>query len=111
MEGDRKITLREPGPVTHNNYGEEIPGTPVSHTVYAIRRDRGGSEGLQADTQVGNWNTRFEIRRESRISAMIQNWKNWQIEDEYEREYDIEAVSETPIGRNRWFWIYAVARS
>ena len=59
MEGDRRIQLLQPGPVGLNEYGEEIASEPVGHIVWARRLDRGGDEGLQADTRVGEWNTRI----------------------------------------------------
>ena len=110
MEGDRRIQLLEPGPVVADGYGEEIPSDPVPYIVWARRSDRGGTEGLQSSTQVGEWDTRFEIRQEPRLN-LVGNWKSWSVVDEYSREYDIETVSEAPMGRRRHWWLFCVTRS
>ena len=108
MEGDRKITLLEPGPeIVDPLSGQRKPGPAIPRVAWAIRRDRGGSEGLQADTRIGEWQTRFEVR----MDGLSNLGHTWSLTDERGREYDIEAVSEVPTGRNRWWWIYAVARS
>ncbi len=107
MEGDRKITLLESGPETQDQYGQVTHGEPVRHTGWAIRRDRGGSEGLQADTEVGNWNSRFQVR----MLGLETLDHTWTLIDERGREFDIEAISQAPLGRNRWWWIYATARN
>ena len=108
MEGDRPITLFEPNPTgEEDSYGEPIFGEPIEHLAFAIRRDRGGSEGLQADTQVGEWNTRFEVRMEGLADIKA----TWALRDERGRDCDIEAIAEAPIARNRWWWLYCVARS
>lgn len=107
MEGDRRVVLLEPGPTTPDDYGQVIAGEPVRHVVWAIRRDRGGSEGLQADTQVGEWQTEFRVRREG-IEHVSHKWS---IEDEQGRAWDIESVAEIPTPRHRWLRLYCVARS
>ena len=89
MEGDRKITLLEPGAATQDSYGQVIAGDPVEHIAWAIRRDRGGSEGLQADTRVGEWNTRFDVR----MPGLEDIGHTWSLIDERGREYDIQPLS------------------
>ena len=97
MEGDRLIRLLEPGNDVQDEYGQMVQGPPISHERYAIRKDRRGLEGVKADTQVGEWDTRFEIRYIG-LEALTQKWE---IIDEYSREYDIESVREAPIGRRQ----------
>ena len=107
MEGDRRIILLEPGPTTQDDYGQVRPGPPIPHVVWATRRDRGGREGLQADTQVGEWQAVFKIRR----AAGGDVNQKWSIEDERGRTWDIEFVSEVPRPPRRWLLLYAVARA
>ena len=108
MEGDRKVVLLEPGPETKVGPGQYGDAEKIAHAAWAIRHDRGGSERLRADTRVGEWNTRFEVRKRPEI-AQIE--PTWELIDERGRKHDIEAVAEPPgiLGRTRW-WIYAVAR-
>ncbi len=105
MEGDRRLVLHEPTP-GQNVGGQIVPGTPIDHVVWAIRRDRGGGEGLQADTHVGEWNSRYELRGE----GLEDIDHTWTITDEKRRKLDIEAISEVPGTRGRKLWIYAVWR-
>ena len=106
MEGDRRVVLMEPA-AGKNVGGQLRQGAPVEHVVWALRRDRGGGEGVQADTRVGEWQTRFEVRALG-LAALDHTW--WLI-DERGRKYDIEAVAEAPAGRGRRLYLYAVARS
>ncbi len=105
---DRRIVLLEPGPETTNTRtGQRVKGKPIEHPVWAHRRDRGGSEGLQADTQVGEWKRRYEVRKPGLKSLN----HTWTVIGEDGRLFDIEAVSEVPFGRNQAWWIYCVAKS
>ena len=128
MEGNLKIELLDPvRPIQEGVYGSQIDTTapfdiavgwsddatpqpaelttPTVHVVYAKRRERGGSETLRADTQVGLWKTRFEIRRESRIDLLDTSWA---LRDERGRLYDIEAINDLPGLRPSFRWIYAI---
>ena len=106
MEGDVPVVLMEPTEATQDDLGDRVEGTPIEHEVWATRRDRGGSEQLQSDTQIGTWNTRWEVRQE-----MIEHIDHtWALRDEDGRIWDIEAVSEVPpLPRRRW-WLYTVLR-
>ncbi|WP_425154854.1 phage head completion protein [Candidatus Palauibacter sp.] len=106
MEGDRRLVLLEPGQPTEDEYGEVIPGLAIQHVVWALRMDRGGREGLVADTMVGVWQTRFRVRRDG-IAAADHTWT---VVDEEGREWDIEAVAEVPMPPRRWLNLYC-ARS
>ena len=75
--------------------------------VYAVRRDRGGREALFADARGGNWNTRFEVRRTSALEAISEKWS---LADVRGNRYDIEAIDDAAVRRNRHWWIYAVRR-
>ena len=109
MEGNLKIALLDPGPPAQEDvYGSRVDTVPTEHVVYAKRRDRGGGETLQADTLVGLWNTRFEIRRESRIESVDTSWS---LRDERGRIYDIETINNAPGLRPSFLWVYAVSRS
>ncbi len=108
-EGDRLITLIRPGEVTGRSpSGSEILGAATEFRIWAVRQDRGGTEGVRAETLIGSWQVRFEIRWQESIKAVSPSW---QLIDEYGREHDIEAVNEAPMARRRWLWIYAVART
>lgn len=108
MEGDRKLILHRPGPVLVSASGEEVTGDSIDYVVWARRIDRGGSESLQADTQIGTWQSRFEIRR-------VDRWKDvdasWSLTDENGRVYDIESVAEGMGAKHRWLWVYGTART
>ena len=106
MEGTRRLTLLEPGAPTRDTYGQVIPGSPIRHTAWATRSDRGGSEGLQADTQVGQWETVFRIRQ---IGANVSH--KWSVEDERGVIWDIERVGQVPFPRDRWVLLFCVART
>ena len=107
MEGSIRLVLLEPGPETRDQYGQVFPGVPIQHIAWATRSDRGGSEGLQADTQVGQWETVFRVRQ---IGLATVSHK-WSVEDERGVIWDIERVSQVPQPRDRWFLLYCVARS
>ena len=102
---DREITLLEPGPLTRDEYGQEIPGASIEHLAWATRRDRGGSEGLTADTQIGNWQTRFRVRVDG---LAITN--DWDVRDEAGRLWDIESVNEVPSPRRRFLLLNCTSR-
>ena len=107
MEGDRKVTLFEPTKPTKDSYGQPIEGAPIEHIAWAVRRDRGGSEGLQADTQVGEWQTVFRVRRD----GLEKIGQSWSVTDDDGTEWDIERVSEVPMPPRRWLRLYCVARA
>ena len=104
MEGNKEIILNEPGPVTKDDLQQNIQGLPREHRRWALRLDRGGSERVIADTSVGNWNTRFEVRK---IGIEDLN-HTWWIIDEFSREYDIESIVDR---FSQWWWIFAVNRT
>ena len=106
MEGSLLVSLFEPVAPTQNNYGEPIPGPPIRHKVWAVRLDRGGGESLQADTQVGEWKTRFQVRQIG-LERMAHSWT---LKDDFDRDYDIEAVSEAPGARRLHWWLFCVSR-
>ena len=92
MEGNRKIELHEPGdpPVIHDN-------------IWATRQDRGGSEGVQAETQVGNWTIRWRVRQ----VGLADLDHTWNLLDERGQLHDIEALRDL----DRRFWIlFTIAR-
>ena len=92
MEGNRKITLIEPG------------DPPVSHSAWAQRVDRGGGEAVQAETQVGNWTIRWRVRQPG-LSDLDHTWD---LIDERGQTHDIESLRDL----NRRFWLlYTVART
>ena len=91
MEGNRKITLIEPG------------DPPVSHSAWAQRVDRGGGEAVQAETQVGNWTIRWRVRQ-----IGLENLDHtWDLDDEFSQRHDIESLRDL----DRRFWLlYTTAR-
>ena len=106
MEGDRKITLLEPAELAPNEYGEVLPGEPIEHVAWAVRRDRGGGESLTADTTVGAWETSFRARR----SGLEHISQTWALKDDGGAVWDIERISEVPAPPRRWWMIYCVKR-
>ena len=107
MEGTTPITLRRYEITGQDGSGQEMRGLVQSIPVLATRADRGGLEREQAGTQIGNWRTRFVVRRDG-LEALDE--VSWDIIDELGREYDIEAVAESPIGHRRWWWLYCTRR-
>ena len=104
--------------VTTGCINVDFPGTVLSFrrnparytdwTIYARRNDRGGREGIFADTMAGNWTTRFDTTRFAAIDSLDENWS---IIDVDGREWDIEAVVAGPHGGGRLTWqIYAIRR-
>ena len=92
MEGNRRITLIEPGE------------PPVSHRAWAARNDRGGGETVQAETQVGNWTIRWRVRQE----GLADLDHTWNLVDERSQRHDIESLRDV----SRRFWLlYTVART
>ena len=109
MEGNRRIILFEPAPLTRDEYGDRVDTPPTEHVRWALRRDRGGQEELSQGAAIEEWNARFEVRTLG-IDGITQNW--W-LRDQDGREYDITAIAEaTPADpRRRKWWIYCTARS
>ena len=107
MEGDRRITLREPTPQTTNEIGEWVDGDPIDHAAWATRADRGGREGIAAETLVGEWAASFRVRRDG-VERVNQSWT---VTDDAGVEWDIERVSEIPLPPRRWLLLFCVARS
>ena len=85
MEGDRRVTLIEPGE------------PPIRHEAWATRNDRGGSESVQAETQVGSWTIRWRVRQ-----VGLENLDHtWSLVDAYTNQpHDIEALRDI----DRRFW-------
>lgn len=108
MEGDRRITLLRPGASHRTSSGDLVQGEPIAKTYYAVKRERAGSEGTLADTSIGEWQARFEVRWQASTKDITPEWR---LVTDNGREYDIESVVEAPIGRRQWIWIYAVART
>ncbi|WP_425152896.1 phage head completion protein [Candidatus Palauibacter sp.] len=106
MEGDRRLVLLEPGQPTQDEYSE-VDGPPIEHVAWALRMDRGGREGVIADTMVGEWHTRFRVRRDG-IESLDHRWE---VRDEDGRIWDIEAVNEVPMPPRRWLHLYCVRRT
>ena len=106
MEGNERITLYQPGLPETDDYGQVTYGEPVPIVCYARRQDRGGRESVYADQQLGNWSTRFEIRRFA-INEELN--EKWYLEDVYGIIYDIVSRTEARGSRIFW-WIYAVRR-
>ena len=74
MEGNRKVTLVSPD------------DPPVSIETWAVRSDRGGSERVQAETQVGNWAIRWRVRQIG-LGGLDHTWR---LTDEFGQEHDLE---------------------
>ena len=84
------------------------PARYTDWAIYARRNDRGGREGLFADTMAGNWQTRFDTTRFAAIDGLNEDWSITDIDG---REWDIEAVVASPLGGGRLIWqIYATRR-
>ena len=93
MEGDRRVTLIQPG------------DPPIIHSgIWAVRNDRGGGETVQAETQVGNWSIRWRVRQ-----IGLENLDHtWDLLDERSQVHDIESLRDV----SRRFWIlFTVART
>ena len=67
---DRIIILHIPGPVTVNNFGEPVPGTPVDVKVWGRRRDLTASEQIEFEDgqSVGVQNARIIIRHRTDVA-------------------------------------------
>ena len=107
MEGDRRITLMQPVRTT-NELGEDIIDDFVEYVVWAGRTDRRGDVGIEADTFVGEWPTRFQIRQDPRFDLTL-DWSGWQVRDELGRTCDVQAVVEPPFGRRRFWHLFCTA--
>ncbi len=106
MEGDRLITLVEPGQTETDRYGAEYKIDGVEHQIWARRFDRGGFGGRKHEVGIEyeQWTVRFEVR-----FAGLQDLNvKWKLIDERGVRHDIEGVAE--VGKNRQWLIYAIAR-
>ena len=92
MEGDRLVTLIEPG------------DPPVSHSAWAVRTDRGGNEVVAAETQVGNWAIRWRVRQ----IGLEDLDHTWQLLDEFQQEHDVESLRDI---KRKWWDLYTVSRT
>ena len=92
MEGDRPVTLIEPG------------DPDVRHSAWAQRVDRGGGETVQAETQVGSWTIRWRIRQ----VGLANLDHTWQLLDENSQEHDVEALRDI---KKMWWDLYTIART
>ena len=93
MEGDRLVTLREPGepPVSHEN-------------IWALRSDRGGGEVVSAETQVGIWSIRWRVRQ----AGLSDLDHTWDLVDDFGQVHDIESLRDI---KRMWWDLYTVART
>lgn len=106
MEGDLMITLTPPAASVADEYGQRIAAAGTGVTAWARRTDRGGREQVLGDVDAGQWETRYETRRDG-LEALTEEWSL----DDDGTAYDIQRVAEAPIGQRRWWWIFAVRRS
>ena len=106
MEGDELITLMEPQDLTSDDLGQVTPSSYQDHPIWAKRSDRAGKETESGATEYGNWDTRFQVRRDG-LNDMDETWL---LVDERGRNYDIQAVIEAPFGKRRWWFILATRR-
>ena len=84
------------------------PGRYTDWTVYGVRRDRGGREGIFADIMAGDWQSRFDITRFAALDSLNEDWSLTDVDG---REYDIESVVAAPRGGGRTVWmVYATRR-
>ena len=91
-EGNRKITLYEPGESAGvNEFGQEQRDVATPHVVWATRRDRGGRQRLEQDIELATWTTSFRFRWSRKLAAMTSRW--W-IVDDAGRGWRIESVQE-----------------
>ena len=93
MEGDRRVTLREPGEPTVSHLG-----------IWAYRNDRGGGETVQAETQVGNWTIRWRVRQ----VGLADLDHTWDLVDERGQVHDIESLRDI---KRMWWDLFTVART
>ena len=107
-EGDRKLVFISPPVGQQDAYGQPTAGVSKEYVVYARRQDRTGREGVEAETEVGEWQTVFIIRQDPRFDLTI-DWSGWQIRDELGRTCGIESVMEPPYGRRRYWSIVCKA--
>ena len=105
-EGQKRMKLFEPTAPTKDRKGQDIPGQPQEHIIFANRLDRTGREGEAGGVEFGEWNTRFTIRRIGIENIAL----DWTIEDERGRTYSITGVGDAPdsqeTGDSR-FYVYA----
>ena len=105
MEGNEKITLKQPSTIKRDNVGQQQDDYKEI-IVYARRQDRGGREGVYSDTRGGQWQSRFEIRA---TPSLLKVSEEWQLIDGYNSPHNIEAVSFAPYwGGRRFIWIYTI---
>lgn len=103
MEGDRRCHLLEPDPATETTTtrGLHVPGNPIRHEVWATRYDRGGRETLTAETETGDWTSRFRCRVYDAIKGATNAWG---FEDEAGVTWRIENITleQVPTGPAWW---------
>ena len=86
----RVITLIKPGKTTQDPLGGRVQGPETRFTVFAVRQDRGGREGITADQLIGQWTTRFEIPVSPAIRDLSEAW----LVEASGTLFDIERVEE-----------------
>lgn len=105
MEGNVLITLLEPGQERGIGDGRVVT-EDTSYEIWALREDRSGRETVEEGVEVGNWESRFQVRRDG-LEGLTEKWG---LVDDRGIVFDIERVSEAPIGFKRWWHIFAVRR-
>lgn len=106
MEGTDPITLNRYRITGQDEAGQDVIELAQSIGVFATRQDREGIEREQAQLISGNWRTRFTVRRDG-LEALDESWE---LIDELGRVYDIQSVTEAPIGHRLKWWIHATRR-
>ena len=103
-EGNRRITLYRPGPVTGTSpQGDTERDEPTEFVVFATRRDRGGRAGEEQDIEIAQWTTNFRFRWSWQLSKMTAAWY---VIDDVGRQWAIRWVQEF---ERRWITIYCEA--
>ena len=89
VEGRNRIVLIEPGMKVQDEYGD-VSSTPIKHRLSALRTDRGGRRGVEADTTVGEWEREYEVRNAG-LSDISTRWFLQDTEDG-DRVFAIESI-------------------
>ena len=110
MEGNRRIVFFQPGALVDNTSLNRQRRPPITHVVYAVRKDSAGAgEGTVSGNIIGgNWTREYTIRAES---LPLPPSEEWSIEDEGVY-LDIVGIAEKTSGPwARYLTITCVRRS
>lgn len=106
-EGDRLITLIEPGPPVTDSFGDVRRPEAARHQVYARAMFGMRREGMTTGVVSGPEPVRWTVRERPALAGLDATWS---LIDDGGRPHDITSVQPVSEPRDRHVWIFSVHR-